>query len=143
MSHDPFKLCSDVTCPHCGVKGRLVSEQETRYFDDEHDDFELLTCVECGGLHESHGFSGDEHLKAIRIQYGRLIEGRPYDPPKPKEVAKPSATTVALNEMYKQFYGVKIIADASIPSDMVLMTSHPWTTLGDWMDRATKLGEDE
>jgi hypothetical protein len=86
VTHDPFKLCTEATCPHCGVKGRLVAEQEARgNCDYGDDDFELLTCVECGGLHESHGSSGDEHLKAMRIQYGRLIEGRPFEPPKPVE----------------------------------------------------------
>jgi hypothetical protein len=117
VSHDPFKICSDITCPHCGVKGRIVSEQETRYFDDEHDDFDLLTCVECGGLHESHGFSGDEHLKAMRIQYGRLIEKRPYEPPKQdaawlrEQQAKTGATMASLAEMFKQVYGPMVVKD--------------------------------
>lgn len=95
MTHDPYKLCADVTCPHCGVKGRLVAEQETRYFEDADDEFEMLTCVECGGLHESHGSSGDEHLKAMRIQFGRLIEGRPYVAPEPEQSKAPPAVESA------------------------------------------------
>ncbi len=47
MTTDPYKLCPDAWCPHCGVKGRLVAEQETRgNCDYGDDDFELLTCVE-------------------------------------------------------------------------------------------------
>ena len=134
MTHDPYKLCSDVTCPHCGVKGRLVSEQETRYFDDESEDFELLTCVECGGLHESHGFSGDEHLKVMRIQFGRLIEGRPYEPPKPKE-RDPNAKPMDLGAYDS------VLKDVYANEGSLLERSRAWaslvTTMPGYSDRVS------
>jgi hypothetical protein len=111
MTHDPYKLCADVTCPHCGVKGRIVSEVETRpHSDYGDDDFDLLTCVECGGLHESHGSSGDEHLKLMRIQFGRLIEGRPYEAPKPV-VRDPSWKPVdmsAFDRLIEDYYSPRV-----------------------------------
>jgi RNase P subunit RPR2 len=30
MTHDPYRLCPDAFCPHCGAKGRLVVENEDR-----------------------------------------------------------------------------------------------------------------
>jgi hypothetical protein len=81
MTHDPYRLCPDAFCPACGMKGRLVEQQYDEECDCAMTRGHLRTCVECGHAHE-RPFEADT-LKAMRIQFGRLIEGRPYEPPAP------------------------------------------------------------
>jgi hypothetical protein len=90
MTRDPWSLHTSLSCPACHVTGRVVRfEREDGGYqccDDEHlDDVDPYVCVECGQTWADTGVVGD--VKDYRVAYGRLIEGRPYEPPKPKEAA--------------------------------------------------------
>jgi hypothetical protein len=110
---DPYSLCTEASCPHCGVKGRLVETSESRdvggdcYDESYEQDFEVRTCVDCGHYHDAPTESSTDHLKAMRIQFGRLIEGRPYEPPPPPVLA-PDAKSPDLSfmeKLLKEYYG--------------------------------------
>jgi hypothetical protein len=104
---DPYMLAPDAFCPHCGVKGRLVEEQYDEECDCATSRGHLRTCVECGHAHE-RSFEGDD-IKAMRIQFGRLIEGRPYEPPAPPEfkpIVTPPGWAEAFDKMLKGYYSL-------------------------------------
>jgi hypothetical protein len=112
MTHDPWSLHAALSCPACHVTGKVVRfEREDGGYqccDDEHiDDVDPYVCVECGQTWADTGVVGD--VKDYRVQYMRKVEGRPYEPPKPKEPEFPapkpidySAFDAVLKEYYRQ-----------------------------------------
>jgi hypothetical protein len=139
MTHDPWSLHASLSCPACHVTGKVVQNEAEAY-----DEFEApFVCCECGQAWRDAGMMGDDSLRECRVNMMRLVEGRPYEPPKPKEPAPTKIDLTKLTKTSHPWPPFAIVADPAIPPDTVLMTSHPWTTLGDWMDRARELGEDE
>jgi len=131
MTADPYQIVADAFCPHCGVKGRMVAETSTVYFYDDSADNELRTCVECGGLHvvdidpEARAASVD-WLKDARIQFGRLIEGRPYEPPPPPPV---DPNRKSLDEVLKRYYATVTCTSPGYNA-VVDLNKTPWTWNG-------------
>jgi hypothetical protein len=109
VTHDPYRLCPDAFCPQCGVKGRLVIEMESRYGDGDTEDYEVevRTCVECGNQHDEPSPLHEAALKSMRIQFGRLIEGRPYEPPPPPkpDPNRKSPDLSFMEKMLREYYG--------------------------------------
>lgn len=115
MTSDPWSLHAALACPSCHVVGKVVRfEREDGGYDccdDEHlDDVDPYTCCECGQTWADTGQVGD--VKEYRVQYMRLVEGRPYEPPKPKE-ADPNAKKVdfsAYDSVLRDYYAKEIDA---------------------------------
>lgn len=110
---DPYRLCPDAYCPHCGVKGKIVSFEDESDEDYAPDDgpqssgwSHYRTCVACRCVHDVNGMGGMYADNAAK-QYGRLVECRPYEPPVPvvKQWKDGTGTTVeALVNFYKSVY---------------------------------------
>ncbi len=101
MTHDPWNHFPDLSCPECHVLGKVV-----RCEDDEwSDDVEPYVCVDCGHAFADVGMVGD--LKQYRTEYMRMVEGRPYEPPKPKEPEFPAPKPIdysAYDSVLKEYY---------------------------------------
>lgn len=108
MTHDPWSMHAALSCPSCHVVGKVVRfEREDGGHDccdDERlDDVDPYTCCECGQTWADTGQVGD--VKEYRVAYSRLVEGRPYEPPKPKEPVKSKVDISAFDGMLKGLYG--------------------------------------
>lgn len=121
---DPYRIVADAFCPHCGVKGRLLAEFETRYeggdYDMESVQVEVRSCVECGAFHDAPGIGLDGWLKEQRIQFARVQEGRPYEPPPPVQ-REPSK----LSETMGQFD--KLLRDTCSSDRVYALSLGTWT----------------
>lgn len=110
---DPYRIAAEAHCPRCGIKGRLVATSEDRaYYDEESYDVEVRTCIDCGHSHDAPVESSAEHLKQIRLQWGRLVEGRPYQPPAPKvtpfDGVHRSFDGRAFDDLLKRYYSLQL-----------------------------------
>jgi hypothetical protein len=78
VTHDPWSKHDSLACPACHVTGKVVQ-------NDDYDAEPPFICCECGSSWIDTGSYADESLKECRVNLMRLVEGRPYEPPKPKE----------------------------------------------------------
>lgn len=111
---DPYRIVADAYCPHCGVKGRLLAEFETRYeggdYEQDSTSVEVRTCVDCGAFHDAPDIGLDGWLKERRIHFARLIEGRPYEPPAPVPREPSRINMDAYDTLLRHYYGPERVA---------------------------------
>ena len=107
---DPYHIFPDLSCPSCRVVGKVIRfEREDGGWhcgcdDGDHvDDIDPYTCVECGYQFAHMGVESGAELKRLRVEWMRVYEGRPYEPPKPvpREPSKVSETAKALGGMLR------------------------------------------
>jgi hypothetical protein len=98
MTHDPWQLFASLSCPACHVTGKVVQDEGEAY-----DEFESpFVCCACGQAWRDAGVVGD--VKDYRVQYMRMVEGRPYEPPKPKEAVPTKVDLSAYDGVLKDYY---------------------------------------
>jgi hypothetical protein len=125
---DPWTLHSELSCPSCHVKGKVVTNEA----DEDNDYYQgheaPYVCVDCGASWLDHGTMAD--VKDYRVHWARLVEGRPYEPPKPVEpvlVASPGSTSAEFAKTYEAALREHYKADAA----MWRTVSKDWAQ---WMD---------
>lgn len=85
MTTDPYKHHAELSCPCCHVKGKVITNSADGVeFDQGCFTDEPFVCCECGSSWLDSGTFVDDALKEYRVNLMRLVEGRPYEPPKPK-----------------------------------------------------------
>jgi hypothetical protein len=114
MTADPWSLHRDLSCPKCHVLGKVVRfEREDGGYQcgcdegDHVEDVDPFTCVECGhGWIESMALR-PEDIKEARVNWSRLVEGRPYEPPAPPkpDQNQKSPDLSFMEQMLKDHYG--------------------------------------
>lgn len=126
MTHDPWTLHAALSCPSCHVTGKVVQCADDAW--DDARDSEPLTCVDCGAQWVDIGVVGD--VKDYRVQYMRMVEGRPYEPPKPPEPKK--ATPHPFGKMLAEAWAKDIERRCNQPASPLFdlsklkKTSAPW-----------------
>lgn len=85
MTTDPYKHHAELSCPCCHVKGKVITNSADGIeFDQGCYSDEPYVCCDCGASWLDSGTFCDDALKEYRVNLMRLVEGRPYEPPKPK-----------------------------------------------------------
>lgn len=83
MTTNPYKHHAELSCPCCHVKGKVITNSADGVeFDQGCFTDEPYVCCECGASWLDAGTFCDDALKEYRVNLMRLIEGRPYEPPK-------------------------------------------------------------
>jgi hypothetical protein len=93
VTHDPWTLHASLSCPACHVIGKVVTCED---YDAE----PPFVCCDCGSSWVDTGSYADESLKECRTNMMRLVEGMPYEAPRPKE-PEPVAPALDLSKLKK------------------------------------------
>lgn len=109
VTHDPFKIHRELSCPCCHVKGQVVTnEADGVEFDQGCFADEPFVCCSCGASWLDAGTFCDDALKEYRVAFSRVSEGRPYEPPKPKEPVKSKLDFSAYDSVLRDHYAAEL-----------------------------------